>query len=125
MGADQRILVVDDEMAIVNTQVLILNQQGFAAKAAYSGEQAIEEAGRWKPDVLIADVFLGGMTGIDAATQIADIVPRCKIVLISGQPATMELLNSALSRGQRFDILAKPLHPIELIEHLNKLKLIP
>ena len=118
MRIELRVLIVDDETVIADTLALILSKGGFAAKSVYSREQAVEEARRWKPDILVADVFLGGITGIDAAIRVAEIVPRCKVVLFSGQPATTDLLSSAKERGHKFDVLAKPLHPTELIEHL-------
>lgn len=116
-----RVLIVDDESAISDTLALILNLRGFEAKAVHSGEQAVDEATRWNPDVLIADVFLGGITGIDTAIRVGEIVPSCRIVLFSGQPATAELLRTAEERGHSFDIFAKPLHPTDLIDHLSRI----
>jgi CheY-like chemotaxis protein len=74
----QRVLVVDDERVIADTLVLILSQKGFEATAAYSGEKAVEAATAFRPDILIMDVIMGGMNGIEASLQISAILPLCK-----------------------------------------------
>ena len=117
-----RVLIADDERMIANTLALILTSSGFEARAVYSGEGAIETAGEMKPDVLICDVILGGISGIDVAIRISELQPACKVVLLSGQAATTDLLERAEAEGHRFDILAKPIHPKALLDHLARLK---
>jgi len=60
------------------------------------------------------------MNGIDAAIQIRGFLPGCKILLFSGQAATADLLENARQRGHEFEILAKPVHPQDLLEKLKK-----
>ena len=62
-----KVLVADDEQVIANTLAIILNQAGFEARAVYSGEKAIEALDSFEPDMLISDVIMPGMTGIEAA----------------------------------------------------------
>ena len=66
-----KVLVADDERLIVDTLAIILNQTGFEATAVYSGEEAIQTAKTLRPDVLISDVVMFGLNGIDAAKQSA------------------------------------------------------
>ncbi len=115
-----RVLIVDDEHIIADTLVLILNKSGFEARAVYSGEMAVEVAVSMQPDVLISDVVMAGMNGIDASILIAASVPQCRIILFSGQSTTMNLYNRAKSEGFNFEILAKPVHPQVLLDHLNR-----
>ena len=114
-----RVLVADDERVIANTLAMILNQSGFEARAVYTGEQALELAPSYKPDMLISDVIMADLTGIDAAIKIRAILPGIKILLFSGQAATADLLEKARAQGYDFEILAKPVHPQDL---LNKLR---
>lgn len=114
-----RVLVADDEQVIANTLAIILNQSGFEAKAVFSGEAAIEAAASFKPDMLISDVIMTGMTGIEAAIEIRKILPKCKILLFSGQAATADLLEKARIQGHEFEILAKPVHPTDLLAKLR------
>jgi CheY-like chemotaxis protein len=114
-----KILVVDDERVIADTLVIILNKNGFEATAAYSGEAAVEMAESLKPQMVVSDVIMNDMNGIDAAIRIRASVPGCRILLFSGQAATADLLEKARNQGHEFDILAKPVHPKDLLAKLR------
>ena len=114
-----KVLVADDERVIADTLSMILNQSGFEARAAYSGEKALELAAAFAPDMLISDVIMADLNGIDAAIRIRALLPGIKILLFSGQAATADLLEKARAQGYEFEILAKPVHPQDL---LNKLR---
>jgi CheY-like chemotaxis protein len=114
-----KVLVVDDERVIADTLAVILNQSGFDARAVYSGEGAVELASRFEPHMLVTDVIMADLNGIDAAIRIRALLPQIKILLFSGQAATADLLEKARARGYEFEILAKPVHPQDL---LNKLR---
>lgn len=121
-GGILKVLIADDERIIANTLALILNTSGYEAKAVYSGEKAVELAHAMSPDVLICDVILGGISGIDVAVHITQHLPECKVILFSGQAATADLLERAEAEGHRFEILAKPIHPSVLLEYLTRYK---
>ena len=113
--AKRRVLVVDDEQVIADTLSIILNKAGFDASPVYSGTAAVESARTIQPDLIISDVIMGDMNGIEAAIQIRTFLPSCKILLFSGQAATADLLESARAKGHEFEILAKPVHPQDLL----------
>lgn len=114
-----KVLVADDERVIADTLAIILNQSGFEATAVYSGEKAVETAQTLRPDMLISDVIMTDLNGIDAAIKIREILPKCKILLFSGQAATADLLDRAQGQGHQFEILAKPVHPQDLLAKLR------
>ena len=114
-----RVLVADDEQVIANTLAIILNQAGFEARAVFSGEKAVEILDTFQPDMLISDVIMTGMTGIEAAIITRQRLPKCKILLFSGQAATADLLEKARTQGHEFEILAKPVHPTDLLAKLR------
>jgi len=114
-----RVLVADDERVIADTLAMILNQSGFQARVAYTGEAALELAAEYQPDMLISDVIMAGLNGIDAAIKIRKILPSIKILLFSGQAATADLLEKARAQGYEFEILAKPVHPQDLLARLR------
>jgi len=114
-----KVLVADDERVIADTLAIILNQSGFDATAVYSGERAVEVAETLRPDMLISDVIMTDLNGIDAAIKIREMLPSCKILLFSGQAATADLLDRANSQGHQFEILAKPVHPQDLLAKLR------
>lgn len=115
------VFIVDDEMVISNTLAMILNQKGFNATAFQNPMAALEAAPTAQPDVLISDVVMSGMNGIELGRQLRQICSECKVLLISGQPETAELLTKANDEGCVFDILAKPIHPAILLEKLREL----
>jgi|ERR1051326_408616 CheY-like chemotaxis protein len=112
-------LVVDDERVIADTLAIILNQSGFDAKAVYSGTGAVEAARQSKPNLIITDVIMPDMNGIEAAIQIRKFLPSCKILLFSGQASTADLLETARKQGHEFEILAKPVHPKDLLAKIK------
>jgi CheY-like chemotaxis protein len=116
------VLVVDDEETLANTTVEILNMAGFCAFVAYEGETALELAARLHPDILLTDVVMPRMNGVELAVAIHKLLPRTRILLISGQAGTLDLLEKARGEGYSFDLVAKPIHPMKLIEHLNRLR---
>jgi DNA-binding NtrC family response regulator len=119
-GHRPRVLVVDDEEIIADTLAEILSLSGFPAIAAYDGNGALGTALLQPPEMLITDVVLPGMNGIELAITIKRVYPDCKILLFSGQATTADLLASARRDGYRFTLLNKPLAPQELLATVAK-----
>jgi DNA-binding NtrC family response regulator len=111
-----KVLVADDEQVIANTLAIILNRAGFEARAVYSGEDVLKALDSFQPDMLITDVI---MTGITAAIATRQRMPQCKVLLFSGQAATAGLLEKARHEGHEFEVLAKPVHPNDLLAKLR------
>jgi CheY-like chemotaxis protein len=118
-GKKPRVLVVDDEQVIADTLAKILDLNGYDASAVYTGTAAVESARSLKPDLVISDVIMPDMNGIEAAISIRGFLPTCKILLFSGQAATADLLENARAQGHEFEILAKPVHPSDLLAKLK------
>ncbi len=110
-----RVLVVDDETSIADTVTTILSMSGYAAMAAYDGDEALETALVAPPHLLITDVFLPGMNGTELAITIQRVFPDCQILLFSGQATTVDLLTAAASAGHHFTLLSKPVPPERLL----------
>ena len=117
--AKRKVLVADDERVIADSLAMILNQSGYDARAVYSGEKALELAETFRPDMLISDVIMADLNGIEAAIRIRALHPGIKVLLFSGQAATADLLEKARAKGYEFDILAKPVHPQDLLARLR------
>ena len=109
------VLVVDDESVIADTLAEILSRSGYKGIPAYDGDSALETALLSPPEMLITDVVLPGITGIELAIKMRRIFPECKIILFSGQASTADLLASARADGHHFTLLNKPLHPQDLL----------
>jgi FixJ family two-component response regulator len=114
--------VVDDEKVIASTVAMILNMSGFNASDYSSAQDALVAAAELgPPQLLITDVSMPGMNGIDLAIQFKALYPTCKVLLFSGQASTSDLLEMARNDGHDFKVLAKPVHPKELLAAITKL----
>lgn len=116
-----RVLVVDDARAIASCSALILQGAGFEAKAVFSGEQAVEVARSYHPDLLLTDISMGAMTGIEAAARIKESLPECKVLFVSAQTGILDALTNARKPAFEFDALRKPVHPTELLARVEQL----
>jgi len=114
-----KVLVVDDEVIIADTIVQILNRNGFQAHAVYNGRDAIESARTNQPNTVLSDVLMPHFDGVETAIAIRAFCPDTRIVLFSGQAATVEILERARAQGHDFELLPKPIHPVELLKHLR------
>lgn len=114
-----KILVVDDHKLIADTLVEILGDAGFEAVAAYDGWEALETASRLQPDWLLSDVLMPRMNGVELAIAIRQSHPGTTILLFSGQAGISEILWEGRQRGYEFELIAKPVHPLKLIERLK------
>jgi DNA-binding response OmpR family regulator len=110
-----RVLVIDDEKNLADTLVWILERAGFEATSAYDGESALQRLDTFQPDIVISDVIMPGVNGIEVCTRIQARFPKCHILLFSGQTATNELLGEAREHGLTWELLAKPMDPDELL----------
>jgi DNA-binding response OmpR family regulator len=114
------VMVVDDERVIANTLAVILNQQA-TSMAFYDGESALDAAHRIAPDLLLADVVMPGMSGVELAIAMKNVAPQCKVLLFSGQATTINLLADARAAGHNFTLLQKPIHPTDLLARISEL----
>ena len=115
-----KVLITDDERVIADTLAAILNHGGFDARAAYSCSEALEIAHVFRPDLLISDVIMAEMNGIEAAIRMKGMLPDIRVFLLSGQTATPELLQKEKADGYGFEVLVKPVHPRDLISRLRE-----
>ena len=125
-GEDRKlsVLVVDDEELVADSLVEILNMYGHSAYSLYSGAAAITRATEKPFDVLIIDVVMSKITGIDAAIEICKTLPNCKVLLVSGNEKAADLLKDANERGHDFEILPKPVHPSVIIDRLREMSVL-
>jgi|ERR1019366_394100 DNA-binding NtrC family response regulator len=114
-----QVLVIDDNITVADTVAMVLNMDGFEATVACGGETGVELARSREFEYLVTGVVMPQMNGIAAAIEICKLLPECKVVLVSGHNDSCALLQEALSRGYKFEILAKPVHPLVLFETLR------
>lgn len=121
MKKNPLILVVDDEPIVAHTLVQILQSEGYDAISVSDGAAAVRRAQQAAPDLIVCDVIMPTLNGIEAAKQIRKILPTTKIILFSGQAEATGLVKRALAEGHTFEVLAKPLKPELLLEIIKRL----
>jgi len=109
------VLVIDDEELVANSIALILRSNGYQALALYDPESALAKLETTKPAVVISDVEMPGMNGVQLAVLIRERYPDCRVLLFSGYAETVDLLDDARRKGYVFEILQKPIPPAELL----------
>jgi DNA-binding response OmpR family regulator len=114
------IFVVDDERMIASTLAAILQARGYEAFSFVDPIEALEATRTVTPDLIIADVIMPGLSGIDLAVRLKEECPSCRVLLLSGQPVTEDLLETARSQGHEFEVLAKPIHPTDLLARVKE-----
>lgn len=119
---DLRVFVVDDEHVIASTLAAILNKSGLSASAFTSPLEALESARVEAPDMVISDVVMPKMTGIELGIELRTLYPKCKVLLFSGQAGTANLLGHAKQLGHDFELLSKPVHPRDLLAAIRTLQ---
>jgi two-component system C4-dicarboxylate transport response regulator DctD len=117
------VFVVDDEPHIGTSLVAILALQGYRATAFTSPLKALEAARFRTPDIIISDVDMPELTGIDLAILMATHFPSVQILLFSGQDKAATLLQIAQRKGHHFRLLQKPVHPAVMLEEVGKMSL--
>ncbi len=121
LAKGQKVLIVDDERWTSDTLATIFTIAGYEARATYSAEEALEIMKDWLPALVILDVVLPKMSGIDLAIDLVGRAFSCQILLFSGNPNTAELARSAAQAGHPFDILEKPIHPDFMLQKASQL----
>ena len=107
-----KILVIDDEAAIVNGLIKMLTSWGYQAKASLSGLNGIGYLQSEKFDLVITDMRMPDINGIDLIKRIKLISPGIKIIILSGSLA--ELNTSEIEALKIFKLLEKPISQREL-----------
>jgi len=114
-----RVLVVDDEFIIASTLATILQRNGFDAVSFTEPLAVLKSAQEKSPDLLITDVMMPRLSGVDLGILMRKRHPGCKVLLFSGQAATADLLDSARKMGHEFEVLAKPIHPADFLRKIK------
>ncbi len=119
------IYVIDDEQVIARTLAVILQRAGYTTDFFHGAEQALKAAESRRPDLIVTDVMLTGMSGIRLAELVAGAYPKLPVLLISGELETSRLVADAKQRGFNFYVHPKPMLPELLLSEVAKLTSMP
>ncbi len=113
-----RVLLVDDEEQFVETLAMRLEARDFAVATAFSGDQALDYLKANEADVVVLDVLMPGLSGIDTLGMMKKIRPLTEVIMLTGH-ATVETAIEGMKLGA-FDYLMKPTEIEELVKKITK-----
>ena len=106
------VLVIDDERAMRDSCCQVLAKDGYLAETAVDGDTGLQKIRELKPDLVLVDLKMPGMSGMELLEKVADIDPNIVCVVITGY-ATIESAVEAMKRDA-YDFLPKPFTPDQL-----------
>ena len=115
-----KILVVDDQSGMRETLSDILQDAGYMVEAAVDGYGAIEKAGEQFFDIILMDVIMPGINGVEAIKEIKKMNSRTKFILMTAYSAET-LIDEAMKLGI-YQYINKPFPPEQIISLLGKIK---
>lgn len=118
--SEYRVFVVDDEPIVATTLGHILRLQGYNVSSFTDPLLALQAVHANPPDLVITDVVMPGISGIELGILLRESHPNCIVMLFSGQISTSQLLDAAKDRGHNFEILAKPVPPAEILGRVRR-----
>ena len=116
-----RILVVDDERIIADTLATILRSSGYDCRTAYDGTQALDLVDVFEPNLVISDVAMPNLTGVELYHQLKAKPNAPAVMLLSGNVHVLELLRKEKQSGHRLEVIAKPIPPPQLLATVAQL----
>jgi CheY-like chemotaxis protein len=116
------VFVIDDEVIIAQTLAMILEHNGFSARFFTDPLEALANVQIDHPDLLISDVVMPQLSGIDLAIEVKKRCSDCKIVLFSGQAYSHDLLREPSVQAHHFTVLSKPIHPTDLLREIHRIQ---
>ncbi len=113
-----RVLIVDDEKEFTETLSDRLTMRDYDTTVSFSGEDAIDKVKGYNFDVVILDVSMPGMSGIEVLSEIKKIKPLTEVIMLTGH-ATVETAIEGMKLGAH-DYLLKPCETGDLVSKIDK-----
>ena len=108
------LLVVDEDQLVADTLSIIFRRAGYSVRTAYDPQNAPEVAKVIQPDILVPDVDMPFMNGVDLTVTLLRTAPECKVLLFCNSAAFADL-TLARAAGHDVPLQINPMHPPELL----------
>ena len=113
------ILLVDDEIEFVSTLAERLGLRGYTTAATYDGESALVHLSAQPVDLVLLDVMLPGMHGIEVLRRIRTLFPKIAVILLTGQAGAKDGIEGMKQGAKGY--LSKPIDLSELLELIGSI----
>ncbi|MCK5498154.1 MAG: sigma-54-dependent Fis family transcriptional regulator [Gammaproteobacteria bacterium] len=119
MNKQYRLLVVDDELSMLMLLETILKKEGFDVQTATSGEEALAKMKINTPNMVITDLFMDGMNGMQLMESIHSKTPLLPVVILSGQAQIRDAVKATHLGSSAF--ITKPIDRDKLVEQISRI----
>ena len=117
-----RVLVVDDDRLVADTICLVYKANGFDSEARYSAAEGLERARSYEPDLMLCDVTMPDISGLELADSIAELLPETRLLLLSAYSSNAADVRAHSRRARRpLKLLSKPCRPDDLMRESRAL----
>jgi DNA-binding NtrC family response regulator len=113
-----QLMIIDDEPIVGKRLKPALEKNGYEVEAFTAGSEALARIGEKTFDIVVTDVRMEEVDGIEIMKRVMDVSPHTKVIIITGY-ATIELAHEALAKGA-FDFIAKPFKPDDLLAVIER-----
>ena len=118
-GSPIEVLVVDDEPALSDLVSMVLRYEGWRVSTAHDGATAIQIAGTERPDVVVLDIMLPDMSGLDVLAELHRIRPELPVLLLTAKDTVEDRIAGLAAGGD--DYVTKPFNVEEMVLRLRAL----
>lgn len=115
-------LIIDDDQDLADSLATLLATRGYEVKVEHSPEAGIIRAAIYGPHLVLLDVLMPAIHGVEAAVRIRKLLPRARILLISGDPEAVYSIIDGQPKAKHFKVLEKPIPPATLFAMISKKK---
>jgi two-component system OmpR family response regulator len=115
---DWNVLLVDDEVEFITTLAERLELRGIVARVTHDGQSALKAVAENEPGVMVLDMMMPGMKGLDVLQRVREEHPAVQVILLTGQGKTRDGIEGM--RHGAFAYLMKPLDLEDLMQTMNE-----
>jgi len=118
----RKILVVDDERMVADTLGIIFQKHGFECQVSYTGADALARTEFFCPELLLCDMSMPGISGLEVASNVTAKCPDCRVLLLTGHYTNLSRARTwARTHRARSRIMTKPVPPALLLDEADAL----
>lgn len=118
----KKVLVVDDEQVIADTLAIIFQKRGFECRVSYTGAEALACTEDFCPELLLCDMSMPRMNGLEVVTNVTKKCPECRVLLLTGHYTNLSSARKwARNHPVPSRIMTKPVLPAFLLEEADAL----
>ncbi len=117
-----RVLVVDDDHLVADTLNLVFRANGYESEAVYSAAEGLDRARSFNPGLLLCDISMPEISGLQLAETMQREMPECKLLMLTAYSNNVAKLEQQVTRTRRpLKLLNKPCRPELLLREAESL----